>query len=234
MLNRIAVLGDIHSNGLALDACLAAIDARGITTGVCTGDIVMRGPRPDHCVTALRERGWPCVSGNTDQKVARADDLPNKKRKLEKVGTRWWTRARLTDRNLQFITSLPMVQRLTLGGYRVAVVHGSPDDPTDAMDAETPNEALISLAHDLDADCVVSGHTHRPFVRHVESRLFVNPGSVGETRNGDLRPCWAWIEATPSGLEGHLERVDKPLAMVRDKNRKGFMLDHSLAVAGPR
>ena len=234
MLNRIAVLGDIHSNALALEACLAAIDASGITTGVCTGDIVMRGPHPDRCVDALRSRGWSCVAGNTDQKVALADEPPNKKRKLEKVGTRWWTRARLTPTNLRFIKSLPMVQHLMLGGYRIAVLHGSPTDPTDAMDIASPDDDLLALAMDLEADCVVSGHTHVPFVRHVENRLFVNPGSVGETRNGDLRPSWAWIEATSDGLDARLERVGAPLAMVRDKNRKGFTLDPSHVATTPR
>jgi putative phosphoesterase len=215
MTDRLAVLGDIHANGPALDACLEDIREHGLTAGVCTGDVVMRGDDPEHCVTAVRALGWACVMGNTDRKVAFADDPPGKKKKLNRVGNRWWTRARLGKESLRFLKSLPLIHTVTLGGRKIVVLHGMPDDPTVAMDVDTPDADLLQLARELDADCVISGHTHRPFQRRVNGRLFLNPGSVGETRNGDRRPAWAWLEVTADGLEAHLERIDAPLAVVR-------------------
>jgi putative phosphoesterase len=216
MTNRLAALGDIHSNAAALDACLEDVRELGLATGVCTGDVVMRGTHPEHCVKAIRKLGWACVMGNTDRKVAFADEPPDKKKKLDNVGNRWWTRAQLGKQSLQFLKSLPLVQIVTLGGRRVAVLHGMPDDPTLAMDLDTSEKDLLELARELEVDCVISGHTHRPFERRVDGYLFVNPGSVGETRNGDQRPAWAWIESTKKkGLIAHLERSDEPLARVR-------------------
>jgi putative phosphoesterase len=215
MANRLAVLGDIHSNGPALEACLELIRDRGLTTGLCTGDIVMRGQSPEECVGLIRGLGWPCVMGNTDRKVAFADVEPEKKSKLDKVGNRWWTRANLSDASIHYLKSLPLVQRLSLGGHRIVLLHGMPDDPTVAIDVDTPGRELTALAKQLEADCVISGHTHRPFARTVKGRLFLNPGSVGESRDGDLRPAWAWLEADSDGLVAHLERVDRELAMLR-------------------
>lgn len=67
----------------------------------------------------------------------------------------------------------------------------------------------------LGADCVVTGHTHRPLVRRAGGCLFVNAGSVGEAVAGDERPSWAWIAPGPSGLEVGVERVDQALAETR-------------------
>jgi putative phosphoesterase len=131
------------------------------------------------------------------------------------VGNRWWTRANLSDASIHYLKSLPLVQRLSLGGHRIVLLHGMPDDPTVAIDVDTPGRELTALAKQLEADCVISGHTHRPFARTVKGRLFLNPGSVGESRDGDLRPAWAWLEADSDGLVAHLERVDRELAMLR-------------------
>ncbi|MDH3226482.1 MAG: metallophosphatase family protein [Thermoleophilia bacterium] len=214
MTNRLAVLGDIHANGPALDACLEDIREHGLTAGVCTGDLVMRGSAPEHCVQTLRGLGWLCVMGNTDRKVAFAEGEPGKK-KLGNVGNRWWTRAHLGTESIRFLKSLPLVQKVVLGGQKVAVLHGTPHDPTVAMNLDASDKDLLRLAQDLDADCVISGHTHRPFQRRVRGHLFLNPGSVGETRNGDRRPSWAWLEADANGLTAHLERSDRDLASVR-------------------
>ena len=109
-----------------------------------------------------------------------------------------------------------MVWRLTLKEWRIALVHGAPDDPREAIDADTPKGDVRRLIRALDdPDCIISGHTHRPLVREVDGCLLVNPGSVGEALDGDLRPRWAWLEARRSGLRAHLEVVAAPLATVR-------------------
>ncbi len=65
---------------------------------------------------------------------------------------------------------------------------------------------------------IVSGHVHRQSVRRVGRRVFVNPGSVGEAIDGDRRPGWAWLEVDADGaVDVHLERVERPLAPVRER-----------------
>jgi len=214
--DRLAIVGDVHGNVAALDAVLAAVRAAGISRGACTGDLVLRGPEPEACVSRIALLGWPCVQGNTDLKVAsrRPRALPHPA--AARVGSRSWTAHRLSDASLRFLAELPLTVRVRVGPFEVVVMHGSPHDPSEVLfHADADHGRLAELATVLRADCVVWGHTHRPVARIAGGCLFVNPGSVGEAVGGDLRPSWAWLEAGTSGLVAHLERVDLPVAAPR-------------------
>jgi putative phosphoesterase len=213
--DRLALLGDVHANAPALRAVLDAVAHEGFLRGACTGDLVMRGDEPEACVDEIRRLGWPCVMGNTDRKVAIRPRRPVDHPKAKRVGSRAWTSNQLSPESLRYLAALPLVVRMPLRGATVVVMHGSPTDPRSAIDGDTPDRELERLAAELRADCIVSGHTHRPLVREAGGCLFVNPGSIGEALDGDLRPRWAWLEARRSGLRAHLERVDADLARVR-------------------
>lgn len=213
---RLALLGDVHANIEALRAVLAAVDAAGIARGACTGDLVMRGTAPAECIAELRRRGWPCTRGNTDHKVGTRPRRPPGHPKASRPGSRAWTSARLDDADIAWLAALPMVARVEVAGARVAVMHGSPEDPRAPVAADTPDRDLAALAERVGADVIVMGHVHRQMVRRVADTLFVNPGAVGEAvDDGDRAPRWAWLEVGPEGLGVHLERVDAPIATVR-------------------
>jgi putative phosphoesterase len=212
---RLALLGDVHANLPALRAVLRAMDSADLARGACTGDLVMRGNDPEGCVREIRRLGWPCVMGNTDRKVAMRPRRDPAHPKARRVGSRAWSTNQLSWSSLRYLAALPLVVRLPLDSATVAVMHGGPTDPRSAIDEDTPESALIHLARELGADCVVSGHTHRPFVREAGGRLFVNPGSVGEALAGDRRPRWAWLEARDGAVRAHLEQAPDEVAMIR-------------------
>jgi putative phosphoesterase len=213
---RLAVLGDIHGNVAALDAVLAEIRGLGITRGVCTGDLVLRGREPEACVSRIALLGWPCVAGNTDIKVAARTPRGRSHPAAERVGSRSWTAHRLSDSSLTYLRELPLVERVRLGSFDVLVMHGAPDDPAEVLvDEHTPHQQLIELSSTVHADCVVSGHTHRAFVREANGCAFVNPGSVGESTGDDHRPSWALLQAGAAGVTATLMRTDGPLALPR-------------------
>lgn len=213
---RLALLGDVHGNVAALDATLAAIRAAGISRGACTGDLVLRGPEPEACVSRLALLDWPCVRGNTDAKVAMRPPRPRGHPAAARVGSRSWTAHRLSDASLAYLSGLPLTVRVHVGRFEVLVVHGTPDSEAEVLvDADTDPQRLAQIAALLGADCVVTGHTHRPLVRRAGACLFVNPGSVGEAVGGDRRPSWAWVAPGPAGLQAGLERVDVPVAQAR-------------------
>jgi putative phosphoesterase len=214
--DRLALLGDVHGNIAALDATLSAIRAAGITRGACTGDLVLRGPEPEACVSRLALLGWPCVRGNTDAKVAMRSPRARAHPAAARVGSRSWTAHRLSDASLAYLAGLPLTLRAPVGRFEVLVVHGTPDSASEVLvDADTDPQGLAQIAALLGVDCVVTGHTHRPLVRRAGGCLFVNPGSVGEAVGGDRRPSWAWVAPGPAGLEAGLERVDVPVAQPR-------------------
>ena len=213
---RLAVLGDVHGNVAALDVVLAEVRAAGINRGACTGDLVLRGREPEACVSRIALLGWPCVRGNTDTKVASRPPRPRSHPAAARVGSRSWTTHRLSDTSLAYLAGLPLTVRIGLGQFQVLVMHGTPDDPAEVLvDEATAHERLVELATMLEADCVVTGHTHRAFVREVGGCVFVNPGSIGESTDADHRPSWAVLEAGPSGVTATLMRTDARLAVPR-------------------
>lgn len=219
-----ALVGDVHGNLTALDAVLDAVADRGLTaSGVCTGDIVLRGTEPDACVRRIASLGWPVVCGNTDRKVALRDPRPPGHPTAERIGSRSWTRHRLSDESVAFLAAAPLTVETTLGPHRVIVMHGSPDDPTRALfDPHTPKAGFRALRARFAAfDVVVTGHTHHQLARTVDGCLFVNPGSVGESPMSDGLPRWAWLEAGTDGPVAHLESLSRPLAPQRTPRGSG-------------
>ena len=220
MPDRLAVMGDIHANRAALAAVLDEVAEAGLSRGVCTGDLVMRGDDPEGCVATVRGLGWPCVMGNTDRKVANRPPRPVDHPKAKRVGSRAWSTNQLTHESMSYLAGLPMVWRVRLKDWTIALVHGAPDDPRQAVDEHTSDKEVARLIEALKRpDCIISGHTHRPLVRQVGGCLLVNPGSVGEALDGDRRPRWAWLEARRSGLRAHLESVPAELATIRPPSR---------------
>ncbi|MEW6582904.1 MAG: YfcE family phosphodiesterase [Actinomycetota bacterium] len=217
-MRRLAAIGDIHGNLPALRAVLEAVRRAGLRHGVCTGDLVMRGTDPERCVRMLRDLGWPCVKGNTDAKVCDSPPRPADHPASLRKGSRSWTVRRLSKDSMRFLDGLPRHAAVSMGGHRVVVVHGDSRGGDEPIDEQTSDADLTALAGRLRADCIVTGHTHRPSIRRVGSLLVVNPGSVGEAVEGERRPSWAWLEVAGGRLVAHLERVDEPLALVRDRS----------------
>lgn len=214
----LALVGDIHGNITALDAVLDAVaEADLLATGVCTGDIVLRGGEPEACVRRIAGLGWPIVAGNTDRKVALRAPRPHGHPAAERLGSRSWTRHRLSDDSVAFLADAPLTVETNVGRYRVLVMHGSPEDPAESLfDPDSSESQLRDLrARFPHADAIVTGHTHRQMARVVDGCAFVNPGSIGEAPTPDAHPCWAWLEAGPSTVVAHLETVPHPLAPQR-------------------
>ncbi|HWH15410.1 MAG TPA: metallophosphoesterase family protein [Miltoncostaeaceae bacterium] len=213
---RVALIGDVHGNAAALGAVLAAVRAAGISDGVVTGDIAMRGPEPAEAVARVRALGWPVVCGNTDVKVGAGRPRPTGHPASDRTGSRSWTIRRLSDDDREWLAGLPPRHETHVAGYRVLVTHGQPGDLPVVVDTGTPDAELARLGDALGVDVLVVGHTHRPMVRRAGRLLVVNPGAVGEGADDDRRPSWAWLEVTPEGgLQAHLARVAEPLAPPR-------------------
>jgi predicted phosphodiesterase len=99
-----------------------------------------------------------------------------------------------------------VTRNVTLGDMRFLLVHGTPRDP---LDEYAPGDAdfWARRLENVDADVVCVGHTHHPYVLEVGDKLVINPGSVGQPRDGDWRACYAVIE----DFKVELKRVDYPV-----------------------
>jgi diadenosine tetraphosphatase ApaH/serine/threonine PP2A family protein phosphatase len=202
---RVAVLSDIHANLHALEAVLADVDGQAPDEIWCLGDVVGYGPLPNECVSVVRERAALCLCGNHD--LAAIGTLDTAEFNGDAGIAARWTQGVLGDEEASWLRGLqPLAER-----PGVELFHGSPRDPVwDYVLSE--QIALISIL-ETTAPLILVGHSHialalgwddkeltgglAPEGTDVElagRRWVVNPGSVGQPRDGDSRAAWVLID----------------------------------------
>ena len=205
---RVAVLSDIHANVAALDAVLATIPS--VDEVWQLGDIVGYGPEPDAVVGRLREIGARGVRGNHD--AAAVGELDIEAFNADARQAMVWTQSTIADETRTWLAALP--DRLEREDF--LLVHGSPRDPTWEYVTTTP-VARAGIAA-MPTTGGLHGHTHVP-IAFVEDdgrleimspgagsrvtldgrRVLLNPGSVGQPRDGIPAASWMLLE-TDTGV----------------------------------
>jgi predicted phosphodiesterase len=202
---RVAVVSDIHSNLQALEAVLAAIEADAPDELWCLGDLVGYGPRPNECCAAIAGRADLCLAGNHDLVVLGTLDMADFAG--EAAAAAQWTRGVLDEDARGFLTPLePQAKR-----DGVALYHGSARDPV--WEYVLSDEAAWWTFQATTEPLVLVGHSHVPLtisfdgesltggvaedgaeVDLAEERWLLNPGSVGQPRQGDPRAAYLLLD----------------------------------------
>jgi putative phosphoesterase len=215
----VAVITDIHGNPPVLGAALDRIDELAIDRVFCGGDLVGYGPRPNEVCALGQTRRIPTVYGNYDYAIARdledcgcayvtAHDRELGQRSVD------WTLEHTDRASKDYMRDLPLDLRFDLGETSVHLVHGSPRKVNEYLFEDKPARLYERLAAAEQADVLVFGHTHRPWVHEYGGVLFVNCGSVGKPKDGDPRGAFALLEAEGSGVRVRIERVEYDAAAV--------------------
>lgn len=227
---RVAVLSDIHSNLDALTAVLAHADARGPVDAVWTaGDIVGYGPQPSEVLAVLDSRGAVSVAGNHDLATCGQTDTSD----FNSLAARAiaWTADNTSSEENAKLRSLPLV-RIEHG---VTLVHGSLREP-DREYLFEPQEAVPHFALQTTPLSII-GHTHLQcwfeefavgavrmgltldgeVLDLPRNRMILNPGSVGQPRDGDPRAGYAIYNSDAATFTWH--RVAYDIASVQEKMR---------------
>jgi putative phosphoesterase len=195
---RIAIFSDLHGNSAATAAVLAAIDAEEPDAIYCLGDLVGYGAKPNETINLIRERGIPTIMGNYDDGVGFDRDdcgCAYKDPEEEARGQQslFWTRAATTEANKANLRTLLPEIRFEAEGKRFRLVHGSPRRMNEYLFEDRDPRSLARIAQGAEADVLVFGHTHKPWVREIENVLFINDGSAGKPKDGDPRAAWALL-----------------------------------------
>ncbi len=223
---RLAILADIHSNLAAFESVLKDLESRGGFDKIwCLGDMVGYGPQPNECVARLRQFDHVCIAGNHDWAA------------IEKMDTfefnpvaaiaAQWTAQELTADSRDYLTALPLI--LNVDGFTLA--HGSPREPIWeyllSLSAAKENFTYFETSY-----CLV-GHSHVPLVFELDgtqvmlrelgetefvlssNRMIINPGSVGQPRDGDPRASYALYDSETKKI-GHY-RVEYDIAATQKK-----------------
>jgi predicted phosphodiesterase len=202
---RVAVLSDIHGNLHALEAVLAALEPEAPDELWCLGDLVGYGARPNECCAAIEARSSICLVGNHDLAVRGTIDLSEFSGDAGTAAR--WTREVLSPESLAWLRSLE--PQGTRAG--VALFHGSARDPVwEYVLSDTVALATLELTEEA---VVLVGHSHAAL--HVQlaadgfngglspagtevdlalGRTLLNPGSVGQPRDGDPRAAYLLLD----------------------------------------
>lgn len=179
---KIAVLADIHANSEALKAVLAEIKKQGINKIVNCGDLVGYNCSPNEVIEIIKKEKILSIAGNHDVHAVdlKEFDFFNEFAQAALL----WTNRILTAENKKYLLSLDDIGEGNLDGRKIILIHGSPENRL--WDYVMPNvfdEILRGYLEKTKADILIFGHTHLPFVRRIDGKLVINPGSVGQSRN---------------------------------------------------
>ncbi len=196
---RLAIFSDIHGNLQALDAVLDDIRAQAPDAIYCLGDLVGYGANPNEVTLRIRDARFPTVMGNYDDGVGFERDECGCAYREEAERARGqrsleWTKRQATPDVKAFLKTLRAEIRLEADGKRILLVHGSPRKMNEYLFEDRPVASFERLAAASNADLIVFGHTHKPYVKDVAGARFLNVGSVGKPKDGDWRACYAIVE----------------------------------------
>lgn len=231
---RYAIISDIHANLAAFRAVLDDIRQQGGVEKVwCLGDIVGYGPNPHECIELLNQSNHICVAGNHDWaaigKIDTAEFNPDAATSCH------WTAQQLNPSDVEYLKSLP----LTIEEDNFTLVHGSPREPIWEY-LISADIAQQNFAYFQSPFCLV-GHSHRPLVFSYDekgtcsasqfstnvilsparNRLIINPGGVGQPRDGDPRASYAIYDSETNQVRLH--RIPYDISSTQDK-----MVKHGL------
>jgi predicted phosphodiesterase len=214
---RVAVISDVHANLAALEAVLADVDySEGADEIWCLGDVTGYGARPAECVALVRERAAICLAGNHDLVVCGALDADSFTADAAIAAT--YSQSHLSPEALDWLRTLDS------SGTRhgVELHHGSVRDPV--WEYVLSQEAAIACLELQTADIALVGHSHVALAVHLEGEepeligglapdgancevgeppWLLNPGSVGQPRDGDWRAAWMLLDLERRTAEYH-------------------------------
>lgn len=217
---RILLLSDIHANLEGLEAALAAAPAYDRVVNL--GDVVGYGASPNEVIGRCRELGGAWVRGNHDKAVCGLIDLHDFNPIAAEAAL--WTRQVLTPENLAWLRSLPQGPMEVDDIPGVQFVHGSPLDedeyvvtPRDAVDPMLASPLPLTFfghthlqgSFALDSEQIESTHPGYATIGQAETvdfpllsdlRYMINPGSVGQPRDGDWRSAFAVLDTETPGV----------------------------------
>jgi diadenosine tetraphosphatase ApaH/serine/threonine PP2A family protein phosphatase len=228
---RVAVISDVHGNLHALDAVVAAIEEEQPDAIWCLGDLVGYGPRPNECCARVAEVADVCLIGNHDLGVL--GEISLEEFSHEAAESARWTQEVLAEHARAYLSELTPAAEIPDAGAEL--YHASPRDPVweYVLDAGSMSAALQDTIQPI----VMVGHSHVPLTARVDDgqllaahapigteldladrRVLLNPGSVGQPRDGDPRAAFILLDL--AGQHAFFRRVEYDVARTQEEIRE--------------
>lgn len=199
---RWGLISDVHANAPALEAVLEDLAQHGVERVLCAGDVVGYYPFPNETIDLMIDNRIMSIRGNHDRSVLRADTSTMT---FFAGDAAIWTARHLNERSKRYLESLPECTTVRTDRQAMSVYHASPRDPLEYVYEDKAMESLLSMTK---CSMLVLGHTHIPFVKRFSSGLIINPGSVGQPRDGDPRASYSIVDSTERTVGNHRVSYD--------------------------
>jgi putative phosphoesterase len=203
---KIIAISDIHSNRVALDAVLTDIQSESYDLLVCCGDVIGYYPWPTECVERIRDTADVTIQGNHDRDVSNYQRYTVNKQALYGLE---YSEEQLTENQIDWLSSRPETRELP---QKTIAVHSHPEN-TDEYVPPRKYNSLEKFASKY--SIILLGHTHIQSKDWLDNSLIVNPGSVGQPRDGDSKAAYAVIDTTRGTAS--LRRVEYDIDSVYEK-----------------
>jgi putative phosphoesterase len=205
MVMKIAIFGDVHGNIEALKVAYDAAVAGNVDKTYHLGDLGGYAPFVNEVVDFMIEHGVEGVQGNYDDAVAH---------EREHCGCKYedpvqadmaqrsfeWTKSHASRKSKDYMGNLPLELSFDSYGKRVKLFHATPHKNNLYWFEDRPEKFFAEMAQKADADILIYGHTHKPYKKESNGKIFINAGSVGKPKDGDPRSCLTVIEMAPTIL----------------------------------
>jgi putative phosphoesterase len=204
---KLGVISDVHANIHALKAVWATFESRHVERVVCLGDVVGYCASPSEVIDWLRSHEVSCTLGSSDARVAfeLSEGLEPRLGLAEQVLA--WTRGVISEEDKTFLRGLRVSERVATPRGRLRFFHGRPDGPDERVDLRADSKDLEAMLQNLKCDLVLCGGTHIPYSRRTPSGVFVNPGSVGLSLNGEPGADCAILDILEAGVKVELLKI---------------------------
>jgi putative phosphoesterase len=204
-METILIFSDIHANLEAFEKVVSSIDKALFTDSlkVFLGDYVNFGPWPQETISMLRSlTNSIFVIGNHDLFVVDGTNIKAKSYfgnnpLLEHVN---WTRANIKPDNMEWLAGLNQKVDFNISPNRAIGFHGNLNDPESGFIADCLNI--------IEAEIIMCGHIHMPYIKNLGKKIILNPGSVGEPLDNDTRASYMKIENKNGRLKYSIERIE--------------------------
>jgi putative phosphoesterase len=212
MVMKIAILGDIHGNIEALKRAYSRSILNNVDRIYHLGDLGGYAPFVNEVVDFLIENSVEGVQGNYDDAVANNKEHCGCKYEepvqAEMASLSFeWTKANASDRSKKFMKNLPFEIAFEVEGRRVKIFHATPLKNNLYWHNDRDEDFFMQMAGKADADIMIYGHTHIPYRRNINGKVFINAGSVGKPKDGDPRTCVCIVEIKDGEVKTEFIRV---------------------------
>ena len=194
-MTTVAIISDIHANLSAFRAVLTDIHKHKVSRIYCLGDLVGYYTEPVPTIHLALARCEVVIKGNQDQAAA-LGDIPMHYRKDSQPSIELTTQG-LTVNERKILHGLPLMYTLYLDNHRAMMIHGGPEYPLDQYiypEDEEDIQSTFDFMELIEIDVLFLGHTHISFLKQQDSRIILNPGSVGQPRDGGNRASYVLFD----------------------------------------